>query len=126
MKKTILFILLTGFVFSYVSAQDSTTAETPAFPVTTFESNFLVDDQTTVVFDKKTLGFAIQHKFATMDERISNLWGIYGAATNMRLGLDYVPIKNLQIGTGIANTQIFTDVSSKYRQHTQTSDNNVP
>ena len=88
MKKLILFALLTGLVFSYTFAQDSTSVETPAFKVTTFESNFLVDDQTTVVFDKKALGFAIQHKFATMDDGISNLWGIYGAATNIRLAMD--------------------------------------
>jgi len=126
MKKSILFILLTGFVFSSSFAQDSTSTVTPAFPVTTFESNFLVDDQTTVVFDKKTLGFAIQHKFATMDEGISNLWGIYGAATNIRLALDYVPVKNLQIGAGISKTHMITDVSAKYRILQQTSDNKMP
>jgi len=126
MKKSILFALLTGFVFSYTFAQDSTTAETPAFPVTTFESNFLVDDQTTVVFDKKSLGFAIQHKFATMDDGISNLWGLYGAATNIRLALDYVPMKNLQIGAGISKTHMITDLSAKYSILRQTSDNKVP
>ena len=126
MKKSILFALLTGFVFSYTFAQDSTTAETTAFPVTTFESNFLVDDQTTVVFDKKSLGFAIQHKFATMDDGISNLWGLYGAATNIRLALDYVPMKNLQIGAGISKTHMITDLSAKYSILRQTSDNKVP
>jgi len=126
MKKSILFALLTGFVFSFTYAQDSTSVETPAFPVTTFESNFLVDDQTTVVFDKKTLGFAIQHKFATMDDGISNLWGIYGAATNIRLAMDYVPIKNLQIGAGISKTHMITDLSAKYSILQQTSDNKVP
>ena len=126
MKKSILFALLTGFVFSFTYAQDSASVETPAFPVTTFESNFLVDDQTTVVFDKKTLGFAIQHKFATMDDGISNLWGIYGAATNIRLAMDYVPIKNLQIGAGISKTHMITDLSAKYRILQQTSDNKVP
>lgn len=126
MKKSILFALLTGFVFSYTFAQDSTPAETTAYPVTTFESNFLVDDQTTVVFDKKSLGFAIQHKFATMDDGISNLWGMYGAATNIRLALDYVPMKNLQIGAGISKTHMITDVSAKYSILRQTSDNKVP
>jgi len=126
MKKSILFALLTGFVFSYTFAQDSTPAETTAYPVTTFESNFLVDDQTTVVFDKKSLGFAIQHKFATMDEGISNLWGMYGAATNIRLALDYVPMKNLQIGAGISKTHMITDLSAKYSILRQTSDNKVP
>jgi hypothetical protein len=127
MKKSILFILLTGFVFSYTHAQDSTSVETtPAFPVTTFESNFMVDDQTTVVYDKKSLDFAIQHKFATMNEGISNLWGIYGAAQNIRLAMDYVPIKNLQIGAGISKRYMMTDISAKYSILQQTSDNKQP
>jgi hypothetical protein len=126
MKKLILFALLTGFVFSYTIAQDSTSVETPAFPVTTFESNFLVDDQTTVVFDKKTLDFAIQHKFGTMNDGISNLWGIYAPATNIRLALNYVPVKNLQIGAGISKENMMTDVSAKYSILQQTSDNKMP
>jgi hypothetical protein len=126
MKKSILFALLTGFVFSYTIAQDSTSVETPAFPVTTFESNFLVDDQTTVVFDKKTLDFAIQHKFGTMNDGISNLWGIYAPATNIRLALNYVPVKNLQIGAGISKENMMTDVSAKYSILQQTSDNKMP
>lgn len=126
MKKSILFVLLTGFVFSYTFAQEETTATTESFPVTTFESNFLVDDQTTVVFDKKTLDFAIQHKFATMDDGLSNLWGIYGAATNIRLALDFVPVKNLQIGAGLSKSHMMTDVSAKYSILQQTSDNKMP
>jgi len=126
MKKSILFILLTGFVFSYTFAQDSTSVETPAFAVTAFESNYLVDDQTTVVYDKKTLGFAIQHKFATIDDGISNLWGIYGAATNIRLAMEYVPVKNLQIGAGISRKKMMTDLNAKYSILQQTSDNKMP
>lgn len=126
MKKSILFILLTGFGFSLSFAQETESEETPAFPVTTFESNFLIDDQTTVVFDKKTLGFAIQHKFGTIENGISDLWGIYGAATNIRLALDYVPIKNLQIGAGLSKIHMLTDVSAKYSILQQTSDNKMP
>jgi len=55
-----------------------------------------------------------------------NLWGIYGAATNIRLALDYVPVKNLQIGAGISKTHMITDVSAKYRILQQTSDNKMP
>jgi hypothetical protein len=121
MKKTILFLLLTGFVFSYTYAQD----EVESYPVTAFESNYIVDDQTTHVFDKKTLGFAIQHKFGPMSNGISDLWGIYGSA-NIRLGLDYVPIKNLQIGAGVTKNKMYTDLNAKYSILRQTSDNSVP
>jgi hypothetical protein len=127
MKKSILFALLTGFVFSYTVAQDSTSVEIPeSYPVTTFESNFLVDDQTTVVFDKKTLDFAIQHKFAPVGNGISDLWGIYSPATNIRLALNYVPVKNLQIGAGISKENMITDLSAKYSILQQSSDNKMP
>ena len=122
MKKSILFLLLTGFVFSFINAQDTI----ESYPVTAFESNYIVNDQTTLVFDKKTLGFAIQHKFGTIDNGKSDLWGIYGAGTNIRLGLDYVPIKNLQIGAGITKNKMYTDVNAKYSLLQQTSDNKVP
>ena len=126
MKKSILFLLLTGFVFSYTFAQEEPAAEPESYPVTTFESNFLVDDQTTVVFDKKTLDFAIQHKFGTVENGISDLWGMYGAGTNIRLALNYVPIKHLQIGAGISKIHMITDVSAKYSILQQSSDNKMP
>ena len=122
MKKIILFLLLTGFVFSYTIAQE----ESESYPVTTFESNYLVNDQTTVVFDKKTLGFEIQHKFGTLENGKSDLWGIYGAGTNIRLALEYVPVKNLQIGAGMTKEKMYTDLSAKYSILQQTSDNKMP
>ncbi len=121
MKNTILFLLLTGFVFSSTFAQDET-----SYPVTAFESNYIVDDQTTTVFDKKALGFAIQHKFGTIDNGKSDLWGIYGAGTNIRMGLDYVPVKNLQIGAGITKIKMYTDLNAKYSILRQSSDNKMP
>jgi hypothetical protein len=79
-----------------------------------------------MVFDKKTLGFAIQHKFGTINNGISDLWGIYGAGTNIRMGLDYVPVKNLQIGAGVTKNKMYTDLNAKYSILQQTSDNKVP
>lgn len=125
MKKSILFLLLTGFVFSYASAQDEAEEATESYPVTAFESNYQVDDQTTVVYDKKTLGFAIQHKFGSMSNGISDFWGIYGSA-NIRIGLEYVPVKNLQIGAGVTKNKRYTDLNAKYSILKQTSDNKVP
>lgn len=122
MKKSILFLLLTGFVFNYTVAQE----ESESYPVSTFESNYLVNDQTTVVFDKKTLGFEIQHKFGTVENGISDLWGMYGAGTNIRLALEYVPVKNLQIGAGITKEKMYTDLNAKYSILQQSSDGKMP
>lgn len=121
MKKIILFILLTGIVFSYVKAQESEST-----PVSVFESSYLIDDQTTEVGEKKTLGFAIQHKFGTIENGVDDLWGIYGAGRNIRLGLDYVPWKNVQIGAGLSKIDMAADFSLKWAVLKQTSDNKIP
>lgn len=126
MKKIILFILLTGFVFSWSFAQETESEKAPGIPVTVFESNVLVDDQTTQVGDLKTLGFSIQHKFATINNGVSDLWGLYGPGTNIRLALDFVPVKNLQIGAGISKGKMMTDLNAKWAILRQTDNNNVP
>lgn len=120
MKKYILFLILFGVIVGNLFAQEESS------PVNAFESNYIVDDQTTLVYDKKTLGFAIQHKFGTIDNGISDLLGIYGAGKNIRLGLEYVPVKNLQLGVGVTKQKMYTDFSAKYRIFQQTSDNKVP
>lgn len=120
MKKIILFLILSGMIIGNLFAQEDST------PVNAFESNYIVDDQTTLVYDKKTLGFAIQHKFGTIENGISDLFGIYGAGRNIRLGLEYVPIDNLQLGVGITKEKMYTDLSAKYSLFKQTSDNKVP
>src|SRR5450759_3655535 len=105
MKKNILIIILFSLITTISFAQEKAT-ETPAvkekdYPVNaTFESGVLIDAQTVVIPEKKTLEMVIQHKFGTIDNGRSNLWGIYGSS-NIRLSLNYVPIKNFQIGAGI-------------------------
>ncbi len=121
MKKYILFLILSGLIVGNLFAQ-----ETQSTPVNAFESNYIVDDQTTMVYDKKTLGFAIQHKFGTINNGVSDLFGIYGAGRNIRLGLEYVPVKNLQLGIGITKEKMYTDFSAKYCIFKQTSDNKIP
>ena len=101
MKKNILFIILLSFISTLSIAQDaatdSTTVKEKDKPVkSTFESGYLIDAQTVVIPDVKTLEMAIQHKFATIENGRSNLWGIYGAS-NIRVGLNYVLFKNFQI-----------------------------
>ena len=40
--------------------------------------------------------------------------------------MDYVPIKNLQIGAGVTKNKMYTDVNAKYSILQQSSDNKVP
>ncbi len=81
----------------------------------------MIDAQTSVINDVKTLEFTIQHKFGTVENGISDLYGIYSAGANVRLGLNYVPVKNFQIGAGITKTGMNTDINAKWTIFEQTS-----
>jgi len=128
MKKNILIIILFALITNLSFAQDATTAAAKEkdYPVSAvFESGYLIDAQTTTIHDVKTLDMVIQHKFGTIDQGTTNLWGIYGSA-NIRMGLDYVPLKNLQIGAGITKKYMTTDVRAKWNILQQTRKNTIP
>ena len=130
MKKNIIFIILLSFSSMLSFAQDVTTEATGAkekdYPVSaTFESGYLIDAQTVVIPDKKTLEMVMQHKFGTIENGHSNLWGIYGSA-NIRIGLNYVPCKNVQIGAGITKRYMTTDANLKWTVLQQTRKNSMP
>jgi hypothetical protein len=130
MKKNIIFIALLTFCSLFSFAQDATTetagAKEKDYPVSaTFESGYLIDAQTIVIPDKKTLEMAIEHKFGSIENGHSNLWGIYGSS-NIRLALNYVPYKNFQIGAGITKRYMTTDLNAKWTVLQQTRKNTIP
>lgn len=110
MKKYIAFLVLSVLAIN-LFAQDSDEKK----PVSeTFASGYLIDQQTIMIPDAKTLEFAIQHKFGTMDNGFSDLFGIYAPGSNIRLGLTYVPVKNLQLGVGATKKNMYTDFNAKW------------
>lgn len=128
MKKNILLLLL-SFIsvvsFAQQEATDTTVKEKD-YPVSaTFESGSLIDAQTVVIPEVKTLEMVIQHKFGTIEDGRTNLWGIYGSS-NIRIGLNYVPVKNLQIGAGITKRYMMTDLNAKWTVLQQTRKNSMP
>jgi len=135
MKKNILFIVLLSFIsvvsFAQKEATEATGAKEKDYPVSaTFESGYLIDAQTVVIPEVKTLEFAIQHKFGTIDNGSSDMWGVYGSA-NIRLSLDYVLAKNLQIGAGLTKKGMngeknVTDLNAKWTLLKQTKKNTIP
>lgn len=110
MKKILLILLVLVSALGYSFAQDE-----EAQPVTAFESGILIDAQTSFVPDARTLEFIIQHKFGTMENGKSDLWGIYAPGANVRLALNYVPYKNVQIGAGITKKNMYSDFNAKWK-----------
>lgn len=70
--------------------------------------------------------FVIQHKFGTFENGKSDLWGIYAPAANIRMGLNYVILKNVQVGYGITKSKMTHDFSAKWTILEQTRKNSVP
>jgi hypothetical protein len=96
-------------------------------PVTEpFLSGLLIDNQTTFVPVKKTFEFMIQHKFGNMDNGIKDVFGIYAPGAFIRTGLNYVPVKNLQLGYGLHLVRLYSDFSLKYTFLEQTRKNTIP
>ena len=131
MKKNILFILLFSLIsagsFAQNDAKGTTGGKEKDYPVSSvFESGYLIDAHTTVIPEVNTLEFVIQHKFGTIANGRTDLWGVYAAGANIRLGLNYVLAKNFQVGAGITKKAMTTDVDAKWTLFQQTKKNSVP
>jgi Membrane bound beta barrel domain (DUF5777) len=132
MKKNILFIILFFLIAPFTYAQDGTSDTTAVVvekdkPVKSpFESGYLIDAQTTVIQPAHTLEAIIQHKFGTIQNGHSDLWGIYAPGANIRLGLNYVFLKNFQVGAGIVKKNMASDLDVKWTLMQQTRKNTYP
>ncbi len=79
----------------------------------TFNGNLLLENQTVMVPIKGTFEFIIQHKFGTVENGFEDVFGIF-APSNIRLGLNYVPIDKLQLGMGLTKDRVQLDLNAKY------------
>ena len=115
------FLVICLLVFSSsVFAQDSAAVEETPAPVkakpvkNTFESVWLIDNQTVMVPVKCTMEMDIQHRFGTVSNGTKDLWGLLGSSANIRLGMTYSPINKLNVGMGITKDKMLLDLSLKY------------
>lgn len=118
-KKPLLYFvnfLLLLVIADKLFAQDSTEAPVArkVRPVRgTFGSDLFMDNQTVMVPIKGSMQMEIQHRFGTVNNGSKDLFGIFAPA-NIRLGMNYVPLKNLIVGAGITKEKMQVDLSAKY------------
>jgi hypothetical protein len=89
-------------------------------------SGYLIDAQTSYIPAQNTLEYVIQHRFGTVENGRSDLWGIYAPSGNIRMGLNYVILKNVQVGWGISKLKMYNDFNAKWTILEQTRKNTVP
>ena len=112
-----------------VNAQDDSTAVAEPEEATepskpkpvknTFQSVWIIDNQTVMVPIKGTLEMDIMHRFGTVKNGYEDFWGFF-APSNIRLGVSYAPINKLNLGIGITKSHMLWDASAKYSIITQT------
>lgn len=117
-------LLLLVVTVSKGYSQDSTAEDAPVVrkvkPVkNTFGSVFMMDNQTVMVPIKGSMQMEIQHRFGTVNNGSEDLYGIFAPA-NIRLGMSYVPVKNLFVGAGIVKEKMQVDFDAKYSIFQQT------
>jgi len=91
-----------------------------------FASGYLIDAQTSFIPAAKTLEYVIQHRFGTFENGIKDLYGIYAPGSNIRMGLNYVLIPNVQIGWGLNKLNMYNDFNVKWTILEQTRKNTIP
>jgi Membrane bound beta barrel domain (DUF5777) len=91
----------------------------------TFESVWLIDNQTVLVPLRKTFEFDIMHRFGTVKNGYDDLLGLY-APSNIRIGFSYVPIKKLMIGFGFTKERLLWDYYTKYALLKEGGQSNSP
>jgi hypothetical protein len=106
-----LMVAATGMTFAQDSIQEQPEQKTFAKPP--FESGYFIADQTVSMPPAKTLEFVIQHDFGTIQEKWSDLWGIWGSS-NIRLGLNYTITRDLEVGFGTTKNKRMQDFGIKY------------
>jgi hypothetical protein len=121
MKKTFTFLIvsLLPFTYQFVQGQTDSTATAPEEVVNkpvrfVWESGYLIDQQTSKISPVNTLEAVIQHKFGPMENGSKDLFGIYAPGANIRLALDYVVAKNIQLGYGIQKKNMYSDFNAKW------------
>ncbi len=110
---------------SFAQNDSSAATKTPSYtakvkPVkNTFQSIWIIDNQTVMVPIKGTFEMDIMHRFGILNNGYEDFWGFF-APSNIRLGGSYSVTNKLHLGLGITKGNMLWDASAKYALFTQT------
>ncbi|MDX5348042.1 MAG: DUF5777 family beta-barrel protein, partial [Hymenobacteraceae bacterium] len=91
----------------------------------TFESVWIIDNQTVMVPIKGTFEMDIMHRFGTVNKGYDDFYGLF-APSNIRLGFNYTPINDLMVGLSLTKQNMTWEGYAKYAILKQTQSNRIP
>ncbi len=127
-KSTIIQILALLFVFLAVQAafgQEEEVKEIERPVRSPYEAVMLVDFPTTKTPTKGAFEYYIHHRFGTVENGWSDLFGVYGTS-NINLGVNYGITRQLSVGFATERFNKMQVFSAAYRVFEQTRSNKIP
>ncbi len=121
----LLLILLIISTCNFSFAQDETEKKEDKPVRNPFHATTLIESQTIIGSSAKELEMIIHHRFGSVENGFSDLFGIY-AASNIRLGLQYGITDKLTVGIGTEKNNKFNDLNAKYAIFRQTRSGSMP
>jgi len=109
-------------VFSQDKVKDSV-QDKPERPA--FESSFIIDNPTNILFSKNTLEVTMAHRFGLINGGTNDLAGFWAPA-NIRIGVSYAIHERLTIGYGTTKFDRLQDFNWKVGILKQTRSNRIP
>ena len=90
-----------------------------------FETSILIDNHTVISPLKGSLEFEIHHRFGSIKNGITDIYGIY-APSNIRLGLLYGITDKIMVGAGTTKDYKLQDLQAKFTILQQTRSGSIP
>lgn len=114
------------FSCSIISFGQDNEEDTGKLPVkSTFSAGMLIESPTIMSPPDKALELNIQHRFSSMQNGISDIFGIYGSA-NTRIALNYGITDNIMIGFGTTLVNKLQDLNWKVAILKQNRSGSIP
>ena len=126
MKKTIVSLISLLMVQASLLSQEKSRDSVPDKPERdAFESSYIIDNPTDLLFHKKTMEIVINHRFGTFNGGTNDLIGIW-APSNIRIGVAYAPHERITVGFGTTKFDRLQDFNWKVGLLKQTRSGRIP
>lgn len=116
------FLILPMLLLGQEKAKDSI-EDKPERPA--FESSFIIDNPTNVLFNKNTLEVVMGHRFGLINGGTNDLAGFW-APSNIRIGLSYAVHDRITVGYGTTKFDRLQDFNWKIGILKQTRSDKIP
>lgn len=114
--------MLPFFVVSQEKVKDTTVVKLER---DAFESAWIIDNPTNVLYSKNTMEIQMAHRFGTINGGTADLAGIW-ANSNIRIGVSYAVHDRLTLGFGTSKFDVLQDFNWKVALLRQTRTKKVP